>query len=346
MVGMGSFWDRLQRPIFILAPMEDVTDTVFRQVICRAGRPDVFFTEFTNVDGMFSKGERQVRQRLQFDPIEKPIVAQIWGLKPENYFKAGRLISEMGFDGVDINMGCPQRNVVQKGACSALMKNHSLASEIIQATMEGAGDLPVSVKTRIGYEKENIEEWIGFLLELKLAALTVHARTVAEMSAVPAHWEVMRDVVKLRNVRRLQPHPNPFLKGEGKRGGEGKIKRTLIIGNGDVRSLEDAREKIEQSGVDGVMIGRGVFGNPWVFNEKVNIEHVSVKERLELLCFHVDLFEKTWGISKQYQLLKKYFKIYVSGFEGASDLRGKLMETKSIEEARVVIKKIENNSDN
>lgn len=309
-------WNQLARPIFILAPMEDVTDTVFRRIVSSVGRPALYFTEFTNVDGFFSAGRTQVSQRLQFENEEKPLIAQIWGLKPENYYKAAKEIEAMGFDGIDINMGCPQKDVISKGACSALINNHTLAKEIIQATRDGAGKLPVSVKTRLGLKVNQREEWISFLLEQNLDALTIHGRTAAEMSAVPAHWDEIGKVVEMRNQKGL----------------------TLpIIGNGDVQSIEEAEEKVQAYGLDGIMVGRGIFHNPWLFDARKKLEHITLDERFDLLLRHVALFEQTWGTTKPFQILKKYFKIYIADFPGASDFRAKLMETKNGNEVRKII---------
>ncbi len=314
---MQTIWDTLPKPIFSLAPMEDVTDTVFRQIILSCGRPDVFFTEFTNVDGIASQGREVVARRLQFIPSEKPLIAQIWGMQPENFFKAAKELVERGFDGIDINMGCPQRDVTRHGACSALIKNQSLAKEIIDATRSGAGELPVSVKTRIGFSKIQTEEWIGFLLEQNLSLITVHGRTAAEMSKVPAHWDEIGKAAVLRHEMG---------------------KSTLIFGNGDVQSLAEAKEKVQEYGLDGVMIGRGIFHNPWLF-AGVDPITKTIKERLELLKKHVELYEATWEDKKSFQVLKKYFKIYLSDFEGASDMRAQFMETNSYEEAKSLVKK-------
>jgi len=311
-----NIWKKLSKPIFILAPMEDVTDTVFRQMLLYTCRPDLFFTEFTNVDGLFSKGAIEVGKRLLFSKKEKPIIAQIWGMKPGNYFKAAQKIKELGFNGIDINMGCPQNDVVRIGACSALMKNHSLAVEIIKATKYGAGNLPVSVKTRIGFNNIQTSEWIGFLLKQDLAAITVHGRTVKEMSKIPAHWDEIGKAIELRD----------------------KLKcNTLIIGNGDVYSLTEAKEKVKKYKLDGVMIGRGIFHNPWLFNESFDIKSISVEQRIQLLLNHIKLWRKTWQGSvrypaKHFPILKKYFKIYLSGFDGAAEIRGKFMATNNIAE--------------
>ena len=315
---MKSVWERIPRPIFSLAPMEDVTDTVFRQVINDCGRPDIYFTEFTNVDGMNSRGDEKVSQRLQFGKNEKPIIAQLWGVTPDNFYLAAKRIVAMGYDGIDLNMGCPQRDVTRHGACSALIKNHTLAKEIIDATKSGADNLPVSVKTRIGYGKIQTEEWLGFLLEQDLPLITVHGRTAAEMSKVPAHWDEIGKVVKMR---------------------DDMGKQTLIFGNGDVQDLAQAKEKVKQYGVDGVMIGRGIFHNPWLFAE-IDPTTRTIKDRLELLKKHVALYESTWGKKKNYQILKKYFKIYLSDFDGASDMRQQFMETNSYEEVKELVIKL------
>lgn len=312
---MKNFWQKLNKPVMALAPMEEVTDTVFRQIVAECGRPDVFFTEFTSVEGMaHPKGLKHIQHRLVFSKNEHPIVAQIWGINPENFKKAARKIVEMGFDGIDINMGCPERNITRQGSCSALIKNPDLAKEIIEATKEGAGDLPVSVKTRIGFSKIQTEEWIGFLLQQNLAALTVHGRTAAEMSEVPAHWDEIAKAVK----RRDQIAP-----------------QTIILGNGDVQSLEDAEQKIKETGVDGVMIGRGIFHNVFVFNKSK--KEVTPEDRLAVLLKHVDLYTETWRKTKNYHILKKFFKAYVNNFPGAGDLRAKLMETDQPEQVRPII---------
>ncbi len=314
---MKNFWQNLKKPIMCLAPMEEVTDTVFRQIVADCGRPDVFFTEFTSVEGMaHPKGLKHIQHRLVFSEKERPIVAQIWGQNPENFKKAAEDIVKRGFDGIDINMGCPERNIVKQGTCSALIKNPELAKQIIQATKEGAGDLPVSVKTRIGFSKIQTEEWIGFLLQQDIAALTVHGRTAAEMSEVPAHWDEIAKAVKVRD--QIAP-------------------QTIILGNGDVQSLEDAQQKIKETGVDGVMIGRGIFHNVFIFNKDKKYEDITIPDRLTVLLNHVDLFTKTWESTKNYHILKKFFKAYINNFPGASELRAKLMETDTPEQVRPII---------
>ncbi|MBI5044344.1 MAG: tRNA-dihydrouridine synthase [Candidatus Levybacteria bacterium] len=301
---MQNIWQLLPRPFFVLAPMEDVTDTVFRQIVVSCGKPDLFLTEFTNVDGLFSAGRDMVIKRFDFSKKELPLVAQIWGIYPENYFKAAKLIVSMGFSGIDINMGCPERKVVKMGACSALMNNKSLAKEIIQATKAGAGNLPLSIKTRIGLAEIQTENWIGFLLEQDLDAITIHGRTVKEMSEVPAHWDEIGKAVSLRNSMQ---------------------KKTLIVGNGDILSRKEASEKVETTSVDGVMIGRGIFHDPWLFNTKHFGDLVSKEEKITKLIEHISLFTSYWGDKKRHAILKKFYKCYINGFSGASELRSELM---------------------
>jgi len=313
---MKNFWNELNKPIFILAPMEDVTDTVLRQVIARCGKPAVFFTEFTNVEGMFSKGEKLVNQRLRYTEVELPLVAQIWGTHPENFCKAARKLVDMGFSGIDLNMGCPAQGPVSRGVCSGLINNRPLAKEIIDATKEGAaGIIPVSVKTRLGFRAIDFE-WIQFVLEQKPAVLTVHLRTVSEMSKVPAHWDKLKMVVEMRDA----------LSSE-----------TLIIGNGDIQSLNEARQKVAEAGADGAMIGRGIFENPYLFSGTITLSDKTPEEKMHLLLDHMHLWQNTWGTAKHFPTLRKFFKVYTNGFPGAQDLRMQLMETQNPEETEHIV---------
>ncbi len=302
-----NFWKDLttaKHPFLVLAPMEDVTDVVFRQVIEETAPPDVFFTEFTNVEAILH-GETS---RLK--TTKTPTIAQIWGVNPESFYKATQIISDLGFDGIDINMGCPQRTELKIGACAALINDHHLVSEIIDAVRRGT-KLPVSVKTRLGFKDIQTEDWIGFLLSQKLNALTVHGRTVKEMSLVPAHWDEIKKAVEMNTSK------------------------TIIIGNGDVKSIQDAGNRTQETGVDGIMMGRAIFENPWCFSD-----HISTREeKINLLKRHVELWEQTWKDKKNFSVLKKYFKIYVRDFEGASEFRTKLMETKSLEELKIISQK-------
>lgn len=312
---MNTFWQDLPKPFFALAPMEAVTDTVFRHVVTKAARPDVYFTEFTNTDSFASpKGRHSTQSRLLFTDDEQPLVAQIWGTNPDHFALMANGLKEMGYKAIDINMGCPAKDVTKTGACSALIDNPELAARIIAAT-KTAG-LPVSVKTRIGFKKQKTEEWISFLLKQDIAALTVHARTAKEMSKVPARWDEITKAVKLRDE--IAPH-------------------TLIIGNGDVQSHKEGLNRLSETGADGIMIGRGVFNNVFCFEQELN-EH-SQQEYFDLLNYHLDLWEQTWEKgSTNYHGLKRFFKIYVKGFPGASELREQLMNTDSAEEAHEVLK--------
>lgn len=306
-----SFWQKLKKPIFILAPMDGVTDTVFRQIIVSAGKPDALFTEFTSVDGLLSKGKEKVLKRLQFSNCERPIVAQIWGSDPEKFYKAAQLISRLNFDGIDINMGCPDSSTLKKGACSALIKNPKLAKEIIKATVKGAGSLPVSVKTRIGFDKIETDPWVKTLLSEPIAVLTLHLRTVLEMSKVSAHWEEIKKAVEIRN----QISPN-----------------TKIIGNGDVKSISEAKDKCEEYKIDGIMIGTGIFENVWLFNEEIDPQKITPKQKIDLLLKHLNLFQKTYQDNRHFELMKKFVKCYVNNFKRAAEVREKLMRTRTLEE--------------
>ncbi|MCX6793883.1 MAG: tRNA-dihydrouridine synthase, partial [Candidatus Gottesmanbacteria bacterium] len=254
---MKSFWQKLPKPILALAPMEDVTDTVFRCIVASCARPTVFFTEFTSVDGLFSRGREEVIHRFDYTENERPIIAQIWGNTPELFYKAAKLIAEMKFDGVDINAGCPQKNVTSHGGGACLIQDPPLMKEIINATREGAGRLPVSVKTRLGYKKISFD-WIQFLLEQNLDALIVHGRTAAELSKVPAHWDEIGKIVVLRNQMK---------------------KNTILLGNGDVTNYADALAKCGKYGTDGAMIGRGIFHNLWAF-DKNGVSHMDDHKEL------------------------------------------------------------------
>jgi nifR3 family TIM-barrel protein len=314
-----NFWKGLKRPIMTIAPMANVTDEAFRHTIALCGAPDVFWTEFVSVEGLLSRGKERLLPDLWFGDNERPIVAQIFGAKPEQFEEAAGIVRELGFDGIDINMGCPDRAVEKQGAGAMLMKNPKLARLIIQATKRGAGSLPVSVKTRIGYTKSQIDEWIPALLEEDLAALTVHLRTRKEMSLVPAHWELAPKITALRDCY----SPN-----------------TVLLGNGDVSSLEDAKDRVAAAGFDGAMVGRGIFGNPWFFSGKTPTLH----KRLERMVQHTQLFERLYksnvskkeGALKNFDVMKKHFKAYCSGFDGAKELRIRLMDAENAAEVKAV----------
>jgi tRNA-dihydrouridine synthase len=307
-----SFLDELPRPFFVLAPMDDVTDTVFRRVVGECARPDVFFTEFVNVDGLQSVGRPRLVKRIMFTPQERPLVAQIWGSKPENFYKTAQELVEMGFAGIDLNMGCPDKTVVKNGCCSALINNRELALEIIKATQEGvAGRIPVSVKTRLGFNQVDMT-WPELLLHQNLSMLTIHGRTRKEMSEVPAHWDLIGEVRKLRD--QIAP-------------------ATLIVGNGDVESRRQGLELAKQYGLDGIMIGRGIFHDPFAFAQESPWPTYTREQRIALYTKQVKLFAETWtDQDRRIATLNKFCKIYISDFDGAKELREKLMNAKSAAE--------------
>lgn len=311
----NNFWNELPKPFFILAPMEDVTDVVFRHVVQQAGAPDVFFTEFTNSDSFcHPDGIESVRGRLTFTEDEQPMVAHIWGDNPEFFREMSIRLAEMGFKGIDLNMGCPVPNVAERGKGSGLILRPEVAAELIEAAK--AGGLPVSVKTRIGFtRREELEGWISHLLEQDIANLSVHMRTRKEMSKVAAHWEDIPKVVELRD--KLAP-------------------QTLITINGDILDRRMGMELAEKYGVDGIMIGRGIFKNPYAF-EKEPQAHTP-KELIGLLQLQLDLQDQfAEQVPRSIVGLHRFFKIYVKGFPGASDLRVKLMNTKSTNEVRAIL---------
>ncbi|HCY7262960.1 TPA: tRNA-dihydrouridine synthase [Staphylococcus aureus] len=314
-----NFWSELPRPFFILAPMEDVTDIVFRHVVSEAARPDVFFTEFTNTESFcHPEGIHSVRGRLTFSEDEQPMVAHIWGDKPEQFRETSIQLAKMGFKGIDLNMGCPVANVAKKGKGSGLILRPDVAAEIIQATK--AGGLPVSVKTRLGYyEIDEWKDWLKHVFEQDIANLSIHLRTRKEMSKVDAHWELIEAIKNLRD----EIAPN-----------------TLLTINGDIPDRKTGLELAEKYGIDGVMIGRGIFHNPFAF-EKEPREHTS-KELLDLLRLHLSLFNKYEKDEiRQFKSLRRFFKIYVRGIRGASELRHQLMNTQSIAEARGLLDEFE-----
>lgn len=326
---MKNLWTYLPKPFIVQAPMDDVTDVVFRSILEKVGKPDVFFTEFASADGLCSKGKERVMEKLRYTKGQRPIVAQIWGNNLDHYKEVAKLVNKLGFDGIDINMGCPVRKVVGRGECSGLIKNPKLAGQLIQAIREAAPDIPLSVKTRIGFSTIQTEEWIGFLLEQNVDALTVHGRIATRLSKDPANWEEIGKAVRLRNHME---------------------KPTPIIGNGDVTSYQDAMEKVKTYGVDGVMIGRGLFQNLWIFDKRsIDPANIPTKEKLQLLIDHITLFEQTFGgppgkRKKSRDLMRKFYKVYVHGMPNASEFRSKLMEIHTPEETIEFLRKFIVNS--
>ncbi len=323
---MKTVWDTMKekKPFFCLAPMVDVTDTAFRQIIAKYSRrgkkdggPDLFWTEFISADGLASmEGRKKLLPLLQFLKKEKPILAQIFSSKPENIRIACEIIAKLGFDGIDINMGCPDRTVMKQGAGAAMMQKPALAREIIRAAKLGAPNLPISIKTRIGFNQIEYKTWLPELLKEDISALSVHLRTKKEMSDVPAHWELAQDIVKtVRDINKDIP----------------------LIANGDVMTLDEGKKKALETGFDGIMIGRGIFGNPWLFDSKRKTLPTK-EERIKALIEHLKLFKKYMNGIRHFAVMKKHFKAYISGFDEAKELRIKLMETNSEKEAIKVLK--------
>lgn len=318
----NNFWEKInKRPFFALAPMLDVTDSAFRAMFAKYGKPDVLWTEFVSADGLCSRGKEKLLPMLRFSENERPIVAQIFSAKPEKVKEAAKLIAELGFDGLDINMGCPDKAVLKQGAGASLIQNPDLAREIIRASLEGIKEtgknIPVSVKTRTGFNKVELEKWIPELLKEDISALTIHARTKKEMSLVPARWGDVARVVEMVKEHNLKNNKN-----------------VLVIGNGDIKDLTDGEKKWQESNCDGLMIGRGAFGKPWLFSGR----EVTLEERFKIMLEHTKLFEETLVGVKNFSVMKKHFKAYVNGFPGASELRVKLMEANSYSEIESIIK--------
>lgn len=355
-----GFWKTLHnrtvgedRPIFVLAPMADVTDEPFRLMIARLGKPDVMWTEFVSADGLIratEEGKKKLMKDLLYSEVERPIVAQLFGSNPEYMEKAAKLCADLGFDGVDINMGCPDKTIEKQGSGAAMMKNPELAKEIILAAKRGARrkalphdlrqgmvnktfdtlgeefELPISVKTRIGYNKDELATWLPKILEARPAAVTIHARTRKEMSLVPARWEKVQEAVQIRDE---------IQKGEDN--------KTLIFGNGDITSVKDGALKARQTGADGVMLGRAIFGNPWLFDaiKRKDFEAYipELTEKMQTMIEHTQLFQEILGGTKSFAIMKKHYKAYVNDFENAKELRTELMNAENAEEVEKITRK-------
>jgi len=323
-----GFWKQLEKPIIALAPMADVTDVAFRRLFAQYGKPHVTWTEFVSADGLIRapgdnpdehglSSKQKLLKDLEYSEGERPIVAQLFSSKPDMMEQAAALVQSLGFDGIDINMGCPDKNIEKQGCGAAMIKNPERAAEIIAAAKRGAPNLPISVKTRIGFNSlDEFEPWVSFLLKQDIACLTLHWRTRKEMSKVDAHWEFAPRAAKLRGA--IAP-------------------QTILLGNGDIKTIADAHEKVLTTGIDGVMIGRGIFGNPWFFNEHMTREDdVTVAERLTVMIEHTKLFE-TLLPHKSFAVMKKHYKAYVDGFKGAKELRLSLMEAANSGEVKDIV---------
>ncbi len=309
-----SFLKKLPRPFFVLAPMANVTDAAFRRIIAENGKPDLMYTEFVSANGLMSPGQSVLLKDLLYSEVERPIIAQLFTADPEKLFLAAKLIKKLGFDGLDINMGCPDKNVMKQGAGASLIKNPALARELIKAAKAGAPSLPILIKTRIGDTKNTLSTWLPELLAEQPAIITVHARTRKELSKVPARWETVKEAVDIA-------------RGSG----------VLIVGNGDVVDIADGRNKAKITGCDGIMIGRGIFGNPWLFNLQKKSEDITVADRLTVMIKHTKLFIKLLGETKSFYIMRKHYKAYAHGFDGAKELRVELMKTEGLKEVEKIV---------
>lgn len=317
---MAFDWQKLKTPFFVLAPMYDVTDSVFRRVIALCGKPDVMFTEFVSVDGLShpASRDRMIDYYFSFSREERPLIAQIWGNDPEKFRAAATIIKDLGFDGIDINMGCPDKKVVKAGMGGAMIADPVRAVEVIAATKEASGGLPVSVKTRMGTTTDVTETWLEALVGARPAAITLHARLVKDMSRVPADWNAIARAVSI-----AKPASIP------------------VIGNGDVKSREQGIELAAKTGCSGIMVGRGVLGNYWFFNEDKNIAEISPQEKLAVVAQHATMFDDLYvkkGI-KRFHMMRKHLAAYATGFSGARELRSKLMCAEDSSQVRTLISK-------
>ena len=316
MVTNLGFWGKFKKPILCQAPMHDITDAAFRFILASITKPDVMFTEFVSADGLCSKGQDKLLAKLRYNKTERPIVAQIFGRQPEKFYQAAKIIKKLKFDGLDINAGCPEKTIIKQGAGSALILEPDLTLEIIKAAKQGAGSLPVSIKTRIGYDKDITESWVTTLLKARPAAIILHARTAKQMYKLSANWLAIKKAVKLRNSLNY---------------------KTLIIGNGDLNSLPSARKKIKTSGADGAMIGRALLKNLWLFSGR-NLNDIPLKVRLKTLLTHTKIFEKLSGIDKNFACFRKYYQAYLNGFPQAKTWRLKLMAANNSLDLEKIIK--------
>lgn len=317
-----GFWDTLPENFVIMAPMADVTDSAFREIIAKysrhgqpGGGPDVFYTEFVASDGLNNEiGRPKLMHNFKYTENERPIVAQIFSCKPENIEYAARLCRELGFDGIDLNMGCPERNICKQGAGCGMIRTPELLPSVIAAAKRGAGDIPVAVKTRVGWTKNEIETWIPAILDCDVAALILHGRTRKVMSKIPANWDWIK-------------RAGEIVRASGK--------PTRFVGNGDLQSVAQSKEYSQKYGTDGGMIARAIFGNPWLFDTERT--EVSVAEKLEVMIEHTEIFIRDLIEHKNFHVMKKHYKAYVTGFDGAKELRVKLMETNSIDEIKAIV---------
>jgi tRNA-dihydrouridine synthase len=354
-----NFWHQIKKPILGLSPMDGVTDAPFRYIVAKYGKPDVMMTEFTNVEGLARNAVVMLDDFL-YSETERPIVAQIYGSEPESFYKIAIICCELGFDGVDINMGCPAKNVAARGCGAALIQNPPLAKEIIQQVKLGIRDwvegkmiedlglknrmifkvrrmneariglpniverkpIPVSVKTRIGFDRVVVEDWVKHLLEEEPVAITLHGRTLKQMYTGSADWEAIARAAEVIHQT-----------------------STLVLGNGDIQSLEDAGEKILKSGVDGALIGRSVIGQPGFFNRGDQESKKTSFERFKIMLEHARFFESVKGADR-FSAMRKHFGWYCKGVPQAAELRRQMFQTNSTAELEKIVTAYERGATN
>ena len=334
----SNFWFQ-DKPLIGLAPMDGVTDFAFRHIVTKYAKPDLLFTEFTSVEGICAGATKMLRAFI-FEEEERPIIAQLFGITPNAFYKSTILAATLGFDGVDINMGCPAKGIATKGSGAGLITTPQLAREIIKACKRAATDwangtsiedvdlpetiiqyakdnrvitkrrvLPISVKTRIGYNKNIIDEWISNIIEEHPTTITVHGRTLKQMYTGKADWEAIAKAGELCKQAGIK-----------------------VLGNGDIQNIKEAYEKITQYNLNGVLIGRATLGNPWIFNGT----EPTIKQRLETTLEHAQYYQKIVG-TEHFTPVRKHLAWYCRGFNNASDIRLKLIQANSAEEVQEII---------
>lgn len=354
-----TFWHKIPKPIIGLSPMDGITDASFRYITAAHGGADVTITEFVNVETAFYAPQTLIKD-FTYSEVERPVVAQIYGHTPEMFYKVAHIACELGFDGLDINMGCPAKKVAAKGSGAALIRTPELAQSLIRTVTQGITDwshgqtlgrlkihpeliekvklanrlrtgwetppvrnaIPVSVKTRLGFDRVVIDEWIRTLLEERLAAISLHGRTLKQQYKGNADWEAIAQAVAAA-----------------------RGSRTLILGNGDLRDINDIYRRVRETGVDGVLVGRAAQGNPWLFRGKEHVKQalrsggavslpntpVSLEQRFNVIIEHARHFEKHWG-SQCFVGMRKHLAWYCRATPRAAELRAQMVRLNNVNE--------------
>ena len=360
-----NFWRRIYRPIIGLSPMDGVTDASFRYITAKHGGPDVTFTEFVNIQAAFHAAHTLIKD-LTYGEIERPVVAQIYGRSPEMFYRVSHIVCELGFDGLDVNMGCPAKKVAAAGCGAALIRAPELARSIIRAAARGVKDwcdgqtlndievepelvekirianrlrtgiegplgrrpIPVSVKTRLGYDRIVVEDWISTLLEEHPAAISLHGRTLQQGYKGNADWDAIARAVEV-----------------------GKNSETLILGNGDLQDMAQVHRRVRETQVDGVLLGRSAQGNPWIFRAKHQVKRalaenselfiasmpISLEERFRVILEHSGHFEQQ-ASGENFVGIRKHLTWYCRGFRGAAEMRSQMVRVKTAGEVHQCLK--------